>query len=148
MSRDAVNVKKFTLSDPERIRSAFILPATPRDLYCLKGEWQIARELNLSATGVAVEGIRTALSHLLPGDEVEICDVFSRVVLRCRVLGIRLIDIANLRQQDAAMLGYRDRAEWLEDNRGGPGGTRGWFVTVDVIEHTGQEDLPKQTEKH
>jgi hypothetical protein len=132
--------RKITVANPRRTSRALLLPATRRDFYRLGDTW--SGDYADWRYGLTVPEIRHFGQETYSvGDTLEVYDFQNRLGVRADVTGIKMLVCADITDEDIALLGYRDRAEWLEQTEGGLGGRRAWMFLLQNVRHfdaTGQ----------
>src|SRR5690349_12549009 len=107
--------KRVVVANPDRVNQAMLLPATRRDSFTIADAWRgVGENYENWRYGRAVDGLRQFPKNAFSvGDTVEVYDFYDRLAARVQVQAIKMIDGEHIADEDIALLGYRDRAEWL-----------------------------------
>jgi hypothetical protein len=129
---------RLTVANPHRVNKAILLLATAKDSYRSGDKWvgvgdKDGNYINWQY-GRTVEAVAQFMQspHAI-GDEMEILDLQGRVQLTGNINGIKMIVCADITDEDIALLGYKDRAEWIEQTEGFPE-RRGWLILLSEID--------------
>jgi hypothetical protein len=133
-------IRPITIDDTEGIlvgpaATAVLAPASRYDLYQIGDDWFGVGNFDSWEYGREVQGMNLWQRFpFLVGDILEIHDLEGKLPQYAAIRAIKMIEAANITDDDIRLLGFRDRNHWLEGTAGGMGGRRGWLLSVDRLE--------------
>lgn len=121
--------------DPERfraMRTAMLAPSTNIDRALIQNEWRIRNQVPL---GEAVESITLIGSLAISvGDTVEAYESNVDKIASARVLSIRLIDSAEMTDDELYALGFTGRADYLAGAGAMVMGSCAWWLDIERLD--------------
>jgi hypothetical protein len=137
-------IRPITIDDTEGVlvgpaATAVLAPASRHDTYQVGDEWFGVGDFDRWQYGRDVQGINLWQRFLfLVADILEIHDLEGKTPQYAEIQGIKMIDCAKITDDDIQLLGYKDRAQWLEQTSGGLGGRHAWLLAIDRL----KDELP------
>jgi hypothetical protein len=128
--------REVVVANPHRVNRAMLAPATRKDSYRLADKWQGVGDYTTWIYGQQVEGVQQFPANGYEvGDEIDIYDLADRLGATMKVERIRMITCADITDEDIALLGYRDRDEWIDQTEGGMVERKAWLLEGQVKKH-------------
>lgn len=132
-----MTIRTAVVANTQRQGGALLLPATFRDSYLIDDKWLGVGDYSAWQYGKTVQAFRTMFNRheFAVGDTIELYDFFDRHGATMNLKQIKMIVCATITDEDIALIGYRDRAEWLEQTEGGFPERKAWLLVGDVTVH-------------
>lgn len=131
-----MTIRRVVVANTQRAGGAILSPATQKDSYMIDDKWLGAMGYTTWEYGKKVQAFRIMNKHEFAVDDtVELYDFSDRHGATMTVKEIRMIVCADITDEDIALLGYRDRAEWIDQTEGGWPERKAWLIVGPIEVH-------------